>query len=41
MLSLPSGVAREFKSALHDLVEDVKRLVRLHEESEAFKDCVP
>ncbi len=38
LLSFPSGKAREFKSALHELVEDIKRLVRLHEESEAFKE---
>lgn len=36
-LSFPAGRAAAFKREVHDLVEDVKRLVALHEESDDFK----
>lgn len=36
-LSFPAGKARAFKHKVHELVEDVKRLVAIHADSEAFK----
>ena len=36
-LSFPAGKAREFKRDLHELVEDIKRLVAIHAESDTFK----
>jgi len=36
-LDFPAGKAREFKKTIHELVEDVKRIVSIHAESEEFK----
>ncbi len=36
-LTFPAGKAREFKRNIHELVEDVKRLVAIHAESDSFK----
>ena len=36
-LSFPAGKARKFKRDLHELVEDTKRLVAIHAESDSFK----
>lgn len=36
-LALPKGKGGEFKTAVHELVEDVKRIVAVHADSEAFK----
>jgi predicted ATP-dependent protease len=35
-LSFPAGKARDFKRDLHELVEDTKRLVAIHTESDSF-----
>lgn len=37
ILQLPAGKGRIFKQKIHDVIEEVKRLVRLHRESDAFK----
>jgi predicted ATP-dependent protease len=37
IIQVPAGTGRLFKQHLHDLVEEVKHLVRLHRDSDAFK----
>jgi lon-related putative ATP-dependent protease len=37
-LVLPPGKAKQLKQEIHELVEDIKRLVALHQESQAFKE---
>ncbi|MFZ5366697.1 MAG: AAA family ATPase [Spirochaetota bacterium] len=37
IIQVPAGTGRQFKQQLHDFIEEVKRLVRLHRESDAFK----
>jgi len=36
-LDFPAGRAMEFKKSIHELVEDVKRIVSIHAESDEFK----
>ena len=36
-LDFPAGKARDFKKSVHELVEDVKRIVCIHAESDEFK----
>lgn len=37
IIQVPSGTGRLFKQQLHNFIEEVKKLVRLHRESDAFK----
>lgn len=36
-LSFPKGRASDFKRAVHELVEDIKKIVEIHDESDAFR----
>ncbi|MCA1949007.1 MAG: AAA family ATPase [Treponema sp.] len=38
IIQLPAGTGRLFKQKLHDFIEEMKRLVKLHRESDAFKN---